>query len=72
MKSTDTPSRPFGIRVSLPDDDPFVGIIGDNWSTTHWYATQAERDRAMRDMQRTHEYSRRSDKPAIRLEAIRK
>jgi hypothetical protein len=72
MKQTDTRALPFGIRISLPDNDPFASLIGESWSATHWFATQAERDRAIRDMQRTHEYSRRTDKPAIRLEAIRK
>jgi hypothetical protein len=72
MKMPETPSLPFGIRVSLPDHDPFTALLGDQWSKTHWFATQAERDQAIREMQRRHEYSRRSDIPAIRLEAIKK
>jgi len=71
MKPAATRLLPFGIRVSLPDSDPFAALIGENWSKTHWFATQAERDQAMREMQRRHEYSRRTDKPAITLEAIK-
>jgi hypothetical protein len=72
MKMPETPSLPFGIQVSLPDNDPFAALLGDNWSKTHWFATQTERDQAILEMQRRHEYSRRSDAPAIKLEAIKK
>jgi len=72
MKPAETRLLPFGIRVSLADTDPFAALIGDNWSKTHWFATQAERDQAILEMQRRHEYSRRSDKPAIALEAIKR
>lgn len=72
MKPAESQLLPFGIRVSLADSDPFAALIGENWSTTHWFATQAERDQTIVEMQRRHEYSRRSDKPAITLEAIKK
>jgi hypothetical protein len=71
MKPGETRVLPFGIRVSLADKDPFASLVGDNWSKTHWFATQAERDQTIVEMQRRHEYSRRSDKPAIKLEAIK-
>jgi hypothetical protein len=72
MKTPETPSLPFGIQVSLPDNDPFAALLGNTWSKTHWFASQAERDQTIREMQRRHEYSRRSDAPAIKLEAINK
>jgi len=72
MKSAETRGLPFGIRVSLASDDPFAALVGADWKKTHWYATQGERDRAILDMQRRHEYSRRSDAPAIKLEAIKR
>ena len=60
----------FGIRVSAPANDPFTNLVGEDWNTTHWFATQPERDHAIQDMQREHEYSRRGDKPTLIFEAI--
>jgi len=60
----------FGIRVSAPANDPFTNLVGEDWNTTHWFATQPERDDAIQDMQREHEYSRRGDKPTLIFEAI--
>src|SRR5262249_61843181 len=50
--------RPFGIRVSLPPGDPFRKLLGPEWQRLHWYSTPAERDAAMAEMSRRHEYSR--------------
>ncbi len=55
----------YGIRVTLPDDDPFATLIGDDWTAEHWYATESERDQAMADMGREHVYSRRGDRPTL-------
>jgi hypothetical protein len=65
-----TEARPFGIRVSLPPDDTFAGIIGTDWERLHWFSTEAERDRALEDMKRRHEYSRRGDYPSARFETL--
>jgi len=55
----------FGILVRIPAEDPFVNLVGENWQTTHWYTTQTERDLALVDMAREHEYSRSGDKPTL-------
>ena len=65
-------ARPFGLRVSLKPGDPFGKLLGDAWSRTHWYATKAERDTALTDMVRKHEYSRPGDLPAIICEKAEK
>ncbi len=65
-----TVAKPFGIRVTLPAGESFMRILGDDWERTHWYATEAERDRAMQDMASEHLYSRRGDRPTVRFEAI--
>jgi hypothetical protein len=62
--------RPYGIRVSLPAGDPFRKIMGAEWNRTHWYATAAERDAALVEMSRKHEYSRIGDKPAMVFEKV--
>lgn len=56
-------SRPFGIRVSLPPGDSFLGVIGSDWERLHWFATREEREAALRDMRGEHLYSRRGDRP---------
>jgi len=64
--------RPYGIRVSLPPGDPFRKLLGPDWQRLHWYSTPAERDAAMAEMSRRHEYSRAGDKPALVFQKIEK
>jgi hypothetical protein len=62
--------RPFGVRVRLRTGDPFAKLLGADWQKTHWYYTAAERDRALVDMARRHEYSRIGDQPALVFEKV--
>ena len=62
--------KPFGVRVSLRSSDPFRKLLGQDWSHTHWYATAPERDSALADMSREHDYSRPGDAPALRFEKV--
>ena len=64
--------RPYGIRVSLPPGDPFRKLLGPEWHRTHWYSTPRERDEALADMSRRHEYSRAGDRPALVFEKVEK
>ena len=64
--------RPYGVRVSLPLGDPFRKILGPDWHRLHWYPTPAERDAAMTEMSRRHEYSRAGDKPALVFQKVEK
>jgi hypothetical protein len=64
--------RPYGIRVSLPPGDPFRKLLGPEWHRMHWYATPQERDAALSDMSRRHEYSRSGDRPALVFEKVEK
>jgi hypothetical protein len=57
--------RPYGVRVSLRAGDPFARLLGNDWSRTYWFETVAERDKALAEMSREHEYSRRGDAPAL-------
>ena len=57
--------RPYGLRVSLRPLDPFAKLCGADWQRTHWYRTAAERDAALAEMSRKHEYSRPGDRPAL-------
>jgi hypothetical protein len=62
--------KPYGIRVTLQPDDTFVKIIGSDWERYHWYHTAEERDRAMVEMSRRHEYSRKGDLPTLLFEKV--
>jgi hypothetical protein len=62
--------KPYGVRVSLRPGDPFRKIMGADWQRSHWYPTAAERDAALADMSRKHEYSRIGDRPALLFEKI--
>jgi len=64
--------RPYGIRVRLPTGDPFSKLLGADWQKTHWFYTAAERDRALEEMSRRHEYSRIGDPPALVFEKVEK
>lgn len=64
--------RPFGIRVSLPSGDPLRNLLGPEWHRVHWFATASERDAALQEMGRRHEYSRSGDRPSLVLEKIEK
>lgn len=57
--------RPYGIRISLREDDPFRNLLGPEWQKYYWYPTARERDQALEEMSRKHEYSRAGDRPAL-------
>ena len=56
---------PYGLRVSLRARDPFAKLCGADWQRSHWFRTAAERDAALAEMSRKHEYSRPGDRPAL-------
>ena len=62
--------RKFGIRVTLPSDDTFSRVLGDQWENLHWYRSENERDRAFDQMATRHGYYRNTDAPTQVLEKI--
>lgn len=64
--------KPFGIRVTMPDNDPMAmpHLLGSDWESFRWYKTAEERDRALADMMREHQFSRRGDRPSIQCEPV--
>ncbi len=70
--STENSVRQFGIRVSLPENDPLAAahLLGDDWAGERWYTTSEERDRAFNSMQTQPPYYRQGDAPSIVLEKI--
>jgi hypothetical protein len=64
--------RPYGVRVSLPSGDPFRKLLGPEWNRVHWYPSPEERDAALAEMSRRHQYSRTTDKPSLVFEKVEK
>jgi hypothetical protein len=60
----------YGIRVSLAGNDPFRSLLADGWETFHWFADADERNRALADMSRRHEFSRMGDTPTVCFEPL--
>ncbi|NJD31367.1 MAG: hypothetical protein FIB04_05720 [Gammaproteobacteria bacterium] len=63
-------SRPYGIRVRLRKGDPFRNLVGDDWEKQHWYATRAEREQALAQMDSRYVYFRPGDQPALDFERV--
>lgn len=64
--------RPYGIRLSLRENDPFRNLLGPEWQRFHWFSTARERDAALSEMSRRHEYSRDEDQPALVFQKVEK
>lgn len=60
----------YGIRVTMPPNDPLRRVLGHDWHAEHWFATREERDEMLQDMASRHAFSRIGDAPSIRLESI--
>ncbi|MGH8371893.1 MAG: hypothetical protein ACRETO_04090 [Gammaproteobacteria bacterium] len=65
--TTDAPGKRYGIRCTLPPDDPMTAahLLGPDWESFRWYDTEHERDTAIEEFSREHIYSRRGDKPSV-------
>ena len=63
-------NRPYGIRVTTRSGDPFRLLVGKDWSREHWFGSARERDEALVEMRRRHDYSRSGDDPALEFETL--
>ena len=69
--ATEPPAeKPYGIGVSLSQQDSFLDVIGDDWENYHWFANRQQRDQALAAMQSEHLYSRRGDRPTTVFRTI--
>lgn len=61
------PRKRYGIRCTLPPDDPMSAphLLGPDWEAYRWYDSEQERDEAVEAFSREHLYSRRGDKPSV-------
>ena len=59
--------RRYGIRCTLPSDDPMSAphLLGPDWESFRWYDSEEARDEAIVEFSREHLYSRKGDKPSV-------
>jgi hypothetical protein len=60
----------YGIRMTLPADDTFVNVLGNDAVMYRWYASEAARDSALAEMRREHAFSRAGDRPTLLYEPV--
>ncbi|MDH3976968.1 MAG: hypothetical protein OEU86_00515 [Gammaproteobacteria bacterium] len=65
VAETQSAEKRYGIRASIPASDPFSRLVDEKWEMLHWFAEKAERDEALEDMRRRHEFSRMGDAPTV-------
>jgi hypothetical protein len=68
MSTHEAPTdKPYGIRTRLLPDAPLQAdhLLGPNWESRQWFATRAERDRALATLRDKHPWSRPGDVPAL-------
>lgn len=64
--------KPYGIRVTLNNEDPFRNLIDAGWEKFHWFRSESERDSVFDDMRGEHRYSRKGDRPSLIFEKVSK
>ena len=71
-RSQPLPAGPkaWGIRLSLPENDPMRPLLGDDWQEFQWFASEADRDAKLEQLRRQFVYYRKGDKPTFILERV--
>ena len=71
MKNIDE-SRPYGIEVSLPSNDPMSAshLLGESWSSARWFETREQRDTALAAMRKQPGNYRKGDTPSVQYMEI--
>lgn len=62
--------KAWGIRMSLPADDPMRPLLGDDWHEYQWFASEAARDAKLAQLDRQFVYYRKGDRPSFVLERV--
>ena len=65
-----TGPKAWGIRLSLPENDPMITLLGDDWHEYQWFASEAAREAKLAQLERQFIYYRKGDKPSFVLERV--
>lgn len=71
-RSRPVPAGPktWGIRLSLPENDPMIPLLGADWVEYQWFASEAAREAKLEQLRRQFVYYRKGDKPSFVLERV--
>lgn len=71
-RSRPLPDAPkaWGIRLSLPEQDPMRPLLGDDWEQYQWFASEAAREAKLAQLQQQFTYYRNGDRPSFVLERV--
>lgn len=71
-RSRPVPAGPkvWGIRLSLPAEDPMRPILGPDWHEYQWFASEAAREAKIEALRRQFVYYREGDRPAFVIERV--
>ena len=66
--------KKYGIRVTLPGGDTMSAphLLGERWESYRWFASEADRERALADMSRQLPNYRRTDYITQILERVQR
>ncbi|MGI9264159.1 MAG: hypothetical protein ACR2QU_04475 [Gammaproteobacteria bacterium] len=56
--------------MKLPVNDPMNSLLGENWQTTRWFATHAERERQLAELIEQFVYYRKGDRANLIYERV--
>jgi hypothetical protein len=71
-RSRPVPHSPkaWGIRLSLPDQDPMRLVLGEDWHEYQWFASEEDREAKLAQLQDQFIYYRKGDVPSFVLERV--
>lgn len=62
--------RVYGLRLSLPPNDPMRPLLGDDWHVYHWFATEDEREQKIAQLRNQFVFYRPGDRPSFVIERV--
>lgn len=71
-RSTPVPGSPkaWGIRLSLPEQDPMRPLLGEDWHEYQWFATEEAREDKLAQLLGQFVYYRKGDLPSFVVERV--
>lgn len=62
--------RAWGIRLSLPANDPMIPLLGADWHEYQWFVSEDAREAKLEQLRRQFVYYRAGDRPSFVLERV--
>jgi hypothetical protein len=62
--------KTWGLRLSLPENDPMRPLLGEDWHEFQWFATEQAREAKLGQLRRQFVYYREGDQPSFVVERV--